>query len=245
MTHLPLFRVRSWNNGMCSVSFYILISREKPWVYNQKTHFTNVFSTNIYLLIFKQAIKSLRMHIWIFCDLTHCGRVTHICVGNLTMIGPDNGLSPGQRQAIIWTNAGILFSKPLETNFSEILIKLQTFSFKKIRLKTSILSRPQWVEWHHIKGWHTEGCWLSVNWVMTGSGNESWCTKTLPNPMPIFCQYVPRDIPWYNLNQNTTLFFRKTHLKIVYKMSTILFRSQWVNPSGDEVEFSRSRIPSS
>ena len=26
----------------------------------------------------------------------------------LTIIGSDNGLSPGRRQAIIWTNAGIL-----------------------------------------------------------------------------------------------------------------------------------------
>ena len=38
--------------------------------------------------------------------LTHWGRVTHICVGNLTTICSDNGLSPGRRQAIIWTNAG-------------------------------------------------------------------------------------------------------------------------------------------
>ena len=38
------------------------------------------------------------------CLLTHWGRVTHICVGNLTIIGSDNGLSPGRRQAIIWTN---------------------------------------------------------------------------------------------------------------------------------------------
>ena len=35
--------------------------------------------------------------------LTHWGRVTHICVGNLTTIGSDNGLPPGRRQAIIWT----------------------------------------------------------------------------------------------------------------------------------------------
>ena len=40
--------------------------------------------------------------------LTHWGRVTHICVGNLTIIGSDNGLSPGRRQAITCTNAGIL-----------------------------------------------------------------------------------------------------------------------------------------
>ena len=33
-------------------------------------------------------------------------RVTHICVSNLIFIGSDNGLSPGRRQAIIWTNAG-------------------------------------------------------------------------------------------------------------------------------------------
>ena len=40
--------------------------------------------------------------------LTHWGRVTHICVGEITIIGSDNGLSPGRCQAIIWTNAGIL-----------------------------------------------------------------------------------------------------------------------------------------
>ena len=40
--------------------------------------------------------------------LTHWGRVTHICISKLTIIGSDNGLSPGRRQAIIWTNAGIL-----------------------------------------------------------------------------------------------------------------------------------------
>ena len=66
---------------------------------------------------------------------THWGRVTHICVGNLTIIGSDNGLSPGRRQAIIWTIAGILLIGPLGTNFSEILIGIQTFSFKKMHLK--------------------------------------------------------------------------------------------------------------
>ena len=67
--------------------------------------------------------------------LTHWGRMTHICVGELTIIGSDNGLSPGRRQAIIWTNAGILLIEPLGTNFSEILIGIKIFSFKKMRLK--------------------------------------------------------------------------------------------------------------
>ena len=69
--------------------------------------------------------------------LTHWGRVTHICVSKLTIIGSDNGLSPGRRQAIIWTNAGILLIGPLGTNFSEILIAILTFSFKKMHLKVS------------------------------------------------------------------------------------------------------------
>ena len=67
--------------------------------------------------------------------LTHRGRVTHIYVGNLTIIASDNGLSPERRQAIIWTNAGILLIGPLGTNFSEILIEIQTFTLKKMRLK--------------------------------------------------------------------------------------------------------------
>ena len=69
--------------------------------------------------------------------LTHWGRVTHICVGKLSIIDSDNGLSPGRRQAIIWTKAGILWIGPLGTNFSEILIEIQTFSLKKIRFKMS------------------------------------------------------------------------------------------------------------
>ena len=69
--------------------------------------------------------------------LTHWGRVTHICVSRLTIIGSDNGLSPDRRQAIIWTNAGLLLIGPLGTNFSEILIAIHTFSFKKIHLKMS------------------------------------------------------------------------------------------------------------
>ena len=67
--------------------------------------------------------------------LTHWGGVTHICVGNLTIIGSDNGLSPGRRQAIIWTNAGIVLIGPLGTQISLILMEILTFSFKKMHLK--------------------------------------------------------------------------------------------------------------
>ena len=74
---------------------------------------------------------------WSDCKLTHWGRVTHICVSKLTIIGPDNGLSPGRRKAIIWTNTGILLIGPLGTNFSEHLSGIQIFSFMKMPLKMS------------------------------------------------------------------------------------------------------------
>ena len=52
-----------------------------------------------------------------------------MCVGNLTIVGSDNGLSPGRRQAIIWTNiANWTFKK-------QILVEI--FPFTKMHLKVS------------------------------------------------------------------------------------------------------------
>ena len=48
-------------------------------------------------------------------SLTHRSRVPHICVSKLNIIGSDNGLSPGQHQPIIWTNARILLTWPSGT----------------------------------------------------------------------------------------------------------------------------------
>ena len=82
---------------------------------------------------------------------THWGQMIHIFVGKLTIIGSDNGLPSDWCQAIIWTNAGILLIGPLVTNFSGILIKIHTFSFKKNAFENvvwkmaAILSPPQCV----------------------------------------------------------------------------------------------------
>ena len=70
-------------------------------------------------------------------SLTHWSRETHICVSKLTIIVPDNGLSPGRCQAIIWTNTGILLTRNLGTNFSEIINEIHAFSLKKLLLKMS------------------------------------------------------------------------------------------------------------
>ena len=84
--------------------------------------------------------------------LTHWGRVTHICVAKLTFIDSDNDLSPARLQAIIWTNAGILWIRPFGTNFSEILIKISNILFQEKAFEcvvcemAAILSRPQCVK---------------------------------------------------------------------------------------------------
>ena len=81
--------------------------------------------------------------------------MTHICVSKLTTIGSDNGFLPAQRQAIIWTNAGILLIGLLGTNFSEILIEIDTFSLKEIAFENvvqkmvAIVSQPQCVNSLH------------------------------------------------------------------------------------------------
>ena len=74
-------------------------------------------------------------------SLTHWGRVTHICVSKLTIIGSDNGLSPERRQANVWTNAGILLIETLGTNFSDILGEIHTFSLKEMNMKPSSAKR--------------------------------------------------------------------------------------------------------
>ena len=97
-----------------------------------------------------------------FNELTHWGRVTHICVGELTIIVSDNGLSPGQRQAIIWTNAGILLIGPywwtkFQWNFnrnSNIFIHENEFESVVCEMM-AILSQPQCVNVHN--NWSTHG----------------------------------------------------------------------------------------
>ena len=54
----------------------------------------------------------------------------------LAIIGSDNGMLPVRRQAIIRTNATILSIKP-QGWFSEIVVKMQKFSFKEMHLNIS------------------------------------------------------------------------------------------------------------
>ena len=92
-------------------------------------------------------------HFWChFFLLTRWGRVMHICVDKLTIIGSDNGLSPDRRQAIIWTHDGIsliwnLWNK-LQWNLNRNAnIFIQENAFESVVCETAvILSRPQCVK---------------------------------------------------------------------------------------------------
>ena len=78
--------------------------------------------------------------------LNHLPLVLHICVREWVSICSDNGMSPNRHQAIISTNAWVLSIGPLGKHFSEILIKIQRFSFMKMHLKMS----EKW--WPFVKG---------------------------------------------------------------------------------------------
>ena len=98
-----------------------------------------------------------------YLTLTHWGRVTHICINELT--------KHGQCQAIIWTSVGIFLIGPFGTN-GEILIEIYTLSFNKIHWKmVAILSQPQCVN-----GW-VMGCLLWEPWrKLTGVRGAHWIT---------------------------------------------------------------------
>ena len=57
--------------------------------------------------------------------------MTHICVSKLTTIDSDNGLSPGRRQTIIWTNSRILLIGPLGTTSIQFQSKFIHFHSRK------------------------------------------------------------------------------------------------------------------
>ena len=144
------------------------------------------------------------------CSLTHWGRVTHICVSDLTSIGSDNGLSSGRRQAIIrnnadnglartrrqaiiWTNAGILLIRPLGTNFSEFLVEILIFSFKKLRLKVSSVKRRPF-----CLGLNDLTLWVRAIHICISEQDHHWFrywydAKPCSEPMMTCCQLDHRE----------------------------------------------------
>ena len=140
-----------WNHRIISVSR--LFSRYQDWHYDVKTvvgpfdHYDgNAYSGDT-------------------DPLTHWGRVTHICVSELTITGSDNGLSPRRRQAIIWNKAGLLLIEPLirnklQWNFNRNSnISIQKNALEHVVCEmVSILSRPHMLR-QHFMGDHYAPFW--------------------------------------------------------------------------------------
>ena len=134
-------------------------------------------------------------------QLTHWGRVTHICISKVAISVSDNGLSPGRRQAIIWNNAGILLIGPLGTNFTGILIGIHIFSFKKMHLKMAS------AKWRLF-------C-LGLNVYMS-----TWVHNMIMHPVILynitFHDVLANDVaglpsgPWFNIKMSSCRY-RKSH----------------------------------
>ena len=123
-------------------------------------------------------------------SLTHWGRVTHICVCNLTIICSDNGLSPDRRQAITWTNVGILL-----TNVGDIFFKIHIFSFRKMHFTTlsekrrPFLCRPQCVK--KMYGYTNQVIYTRPKWWLSDTNTSLNLYER-----------------WYNVPNNPSLNFK-------------------------------------
>ena len=140
--YLPFIRQLPLNLQFSPNSVFQIDTCPRPITFHEDLKVSQDFPSILCLLSVYfswRTDKFFRWHSkhWSQSQLTHWGRVTHICVGKLIIIGPDNGLSPDRRQAIIWTNVGLMSFGPLRTYFSENLIKIQQFSLKKLHVKMS------------------------------------------------------------------------------------------------------------
>ena len=121
--------LKSFHSLLMEYSLYCIVNPSIVFCVHVKMHW--ISNRDVGFLILQDYASHVPKHLLIEAD----GRI--YASGKLTIIGSDNGLSPTRRQAIIWTNAGILLIGPSGTNFSEIFIGIQTFSVKKMHLKMS------------------------------------------------------------------------------------------------------------
>ena len=167
----------------------------------------------------------------ITAELTHWSQETRICVSKLTIIDSNNGLSVGRCQAIIWTNAGILFIEILGTNFSEILSKIGTkmhleilsAKYRPFCLSLNVLMILYCREIRHGKQCWQDACqideWAFVNKI------AAWRTRAITTPNGIWMHgkcffYFYRGVTRGSRRINsmaTGLFCLKTYLNQLHR----------------------------
>ena len=134
-----------------------------------------------------------------------------ILVENCVNIGWGNGSLPVRRQATTRTDAALLSIRPLETNFSEILIKIQNFSFVKMHYEmAAILSWGRWVKEWKLKGSLSgpSDSYFNSLWP----SDTIWCHETLvqeivssqmaPSHYPNQCWLFIREVKWHSSEDN-------------------------------------------
>ena len=99
---------------------------------------------------------------------TYWGRVMYICVSRLTIIGSDNGLTPGRHQAIMWTIAGKLFIGPLGFHWN--LNQNSYILIQEMHLKMS--SRKCW-PFYMLHGKY-DGCGFRITTSLSPTLNIIW-----------------------------------------------------------------------
>ena len=139
---------------------------------NEELYFTFITELTLnYRLTLKLVVVS--SFFWYFCTLTHWGLVMHICVSEQAIIGSDNGLSPGQCQAIFWTSAEILLIRTSGRNFSEILSEIHIFSLKNMHLK---MSSAKW--WPFCLNLNVLTCCIFHTWFNSKGDNFKYIFLT-------------------------------------------------------------------
>ena len=123
------------------------------------------------------ALMKLKLHPPWANELTHYGRVLHIFISKL-------GPSPVCLQAIIWTNTRILEKKP-----SEIWIKIQKFSHKKIALKMLSAKGSHFVSatmcWCNLCLYVLTSLWKTYIWTFFQSSTTAGKAVLPCGPRPV------------------------------------------------------------
>ena len=96
----------------------------------------------------------------------------------------NNGLSPGRRRTITWTNAGTFSIRILGTNFSEILRDINVCSFKKMHLK---MSSAKW--WQFCLGLN-----VLTYCILHNSHQRGRCYKMWQLINPTNCYQRPQNV---------------------------------------------------
>ena len=138
--------MHSFHPAMHRIMLSVILHGVYPWKGPQyHTYFTlsdetKALPINTSLKILKHATSSDAT------NLNHWGRVTHICISNLTIIVSDNALSPDRRQVIIWSNWTLRNKIQWNLNRNSYVFTQENTSETVAWKTAAILSRPQCIK---------------------------------------------------------------------------------------------------